>query len=341
MFCLLGCSFAWEPFPRYAGPIEKSLFLLDSGIPKRKATASEVLVEVYSTALNPIDYKILELGIVKKMIFRSPVTPGLDVCGPVVEIGSKVDSFRIGDIVYGSCNGVFGHGALAQFAPVPKDALALVPKGLKADDMVSIATVGMTTYQGLKPHIKAGDRIFINGGSGGTGVVSIQIAKALGCHVTTSCSAANVGLCKSLGADEVLDYKSAGIIEQLKGKGQIFDLILDNVGSPFNLYRVSHTFIVPDGNFIQVGMGMSLSAIRQLIGNMMLPGFLGGGKRKYVLVTAKANSADVDQLAEWMEEGKIRAVIDSTFEFNATPKAFERLKMGRARGKVVVHVKES
>jgi NADPH:quinone reductase-like Zn-dependent oxidoreductase len=331
---------AWQ-FRSLGGPVEKNLFLPDSGIPKPKTTANEVLVEVYSTALNPIDYKILELGLLTKMIFRSPVTPGLDVCGRVVEIGSQVDSFRIGDIVYGSCNGVFGHGALAQFVPVSKDALALVPDGFKADDMVSIATVGMTTYQGLKPHVKAGDKVFINGGSGGTGVVSIQIAKALGCHVTTSCSAANVGLCKSLGADEVLDYQSAGIIEQLNGKGQIFDLILDNVGSPSNLYRVSHAFIVPGGKFIQVGMGMSLSAMKQLIGNLMLPGFLGGGKRKYLFVMAKANSADFDQLAAWMKEGKIHAVIDSTFDFNATPKAFERLKMGRARGKVVVHVKES
>ncbi|KAJ6118968.1 hypothetical protein N7471_013588 [Penicillium samsonianum] len=331
---------AWQ-FRSSGGPIEKNLFQPDSGIPKPKTTANEALVEVYSTALNPIDYKILEVGLLTKMIFRSPVTPGLDVCGRVVEIGSQVDSFRVGDIVYGSCNGVFGHGALAQFVPVSTDALALVPDGFKADDMASIATVGMTTYQGLKPHVKAGDKVFINGGSGGTGVVSIQIAKALGCHVTTSCSTANVKLCKSLGADEVLDYRSAGIIEQLNGKGQIFDLILDNVGSPSNLYRVSHAFIVPGGKFIQVGMGMSLSAMKQLIGNVMLPSFLGGGKRKYIFVMAKANGTDFDQLASWMKEGKIRAVIDSTFDFNSAPKAFERLKTGRARGKVVVHVKES
>lgn len=329
---------AWQ-FRPSGGSVEKNLFLPNTGITKPKTAANEVLVEVYSTALNPIDYKILEVGLLTKMIFRSPVTPGLDVCGRVVELGSQVDSFRVGDIVYGSCNGVFGHGALAQFVPVSKDALALVPDGFKADDMVSIATVGMTTYQGLKPHVKPGHKVFINGGSGGTGVVSIQIAKALGCHVTTSCSTSNVELCKSLGADEVLDYRSAEIIEQLNGKGQIFDLILDNVGSPSNLYRVSHAFIVPGGKFIQVGMGMSLRAMQQLIGNVMLPSFLGGGKRKYIFVMAKANSADFDQLATWMKEGKIRAVIDSTFDFNSAPKAFERLKTGRARGKVVVHVK--
>jgi NADPH:quinone reductase-like Zn-dependent oxidoreductase len=172
-------------------------------------------------------------------------------------------------------------------------------------------------------------------------VLSIQIAKALGCHVTTSCSTANVELCKSLGADEVLDFTSADLVGQMQKKGQVFDLVLDNVGSPANLCKVSHTFLVPGGRFLQVDGGLSLNDMKRLSSNMMLPSFLGGGKRKYVFVTAKANAADFEQLAAWMKEGKIRAVVDSTFEFDDVPKAFERLKTGRARGKVVVHVKES
>lgn len=323
-----------------AGPIEKQLFLATSGVPKPKVT-NEILVQVYSAALNPIDYKMLELGLITKAIFWSPVTPGLDFCGRVVEVGTKVDSFRVGDMVYGSSSGVFGYGTLAQFVPVSQDVVALVPEGVKVDDVASIAVVGMTTYQGLKPYAKAGDKVFINGGSGGTGVLAIQIAKALGYEVTASCSAANVELCKSLGADEVLDYQSADIVKQLQKGGQVFNLVLDNVGSPANLYKASHTFLVPNGTFVQIGGGMSLSAITQLASSMMRPAFLGGGKRKYVFVTAKANTTDFEQLVAWMKEGKIRAVIDSTFEFNEAPKAFERLKTGRARGKIVVHVKES
>ncbi|KFZ03551.1 hypothetical protein V502_10854 [Pseudogymnoascus sp. VKM F-4520 (FW-2644)] len=323
-----------------AGPIEKQLFLATSGVPKPKAT-NEILVQVYSAALNPIDYKMLELGLITKAIFWSPVTPGLDFCGRVVEVGTKADSFRVGDMVYGSSSGVFGYGTLAQFVPVSQDVVALVPEGLQVDDVASIAVVGMTTYQGLKPYAKAGDKVFINGGSGGTGVLAIQIAKALGCQVTASCSTANVELCKSLGADEVLDYQSADIVKQLQKGGQVFNLVLDNVGSPANLYKASHTFLVPNGTFVQIGGGMSLSAITQLVSSMMRPGFLGGGKRKYVFVAAKANTTDFEQLVAWMKEGRIRAVIDSTFEFNEAPKAFERLKTGRARGKIVVHVKES
>ncbi|KAH6722084.1 reticulon-4-interacting protein 1, mitochondrial precursor [Leptodontidium sp. MPI-SDFR-AT-0119] len=322
-------------------PVEKRLFISPAGIPMPTITDDQVLVETYSAALNPIEHKILELGLAKKLIFRSPVTPGMDVCGRVARIGNKVDSFRVGDMVYGACDGVFGAGSLAQFVPISKHSIALVPEGLEPDDMASIAVVGMTTYQGLKPHAKAGSKVFINGGSGGTGTVSIQIAKALGCHVTTSCSTANIELCRSLGADEVLDYKSGDLIKQLQSKGRVFDMVLDNVGSPANLYKVSHTFLVPNGNFVQVGGGMSLSDFRQLGANMIVPGFLGGGKMKYTFVTAKANAACFEQLAAWMKEGKMRAVLDSTFQFDEAPKAFARLKTGRARGKVVVRVRQA
>lgn len=157
--------------------------------------------------------------------------------------------------------------------------------------------------------------------------------------MSTSCSTDNIELCKSLGADEVIDYKSGDIIKQLKSEGRIFDIVLDNVGSPQNLYQMSHTFLEPNGKFLQVGMGLSLGAVRQLLSNMLLPGFLGGEKRKYILVTGKPNSACFERLAKWIQEGKLRAVLDSTYEFNEVPKAFERLKTGRARGKVVVRVK--
>ncbi|KAH7391672.1 reticulon-4-interacting protein 1, mitochondrial precursor [Cadophora sp. MPI-SDFR-AT-0126] len=320
------------------GPVEERLFLAPEGIPKPTITDSQVLVETYSAALNPVEHKMLELDLAKKLMFRSPVTPGMDVCGRITKIGKNVTSFNVGDVVFGACEGVLGSGSIAEFVAVSKDAIALVPEGQDLDGMASIPAVGMTSYQALQPHVKQSTRVFINGGSGGTGVLSIQIAKALGCYVTTSCSTANIELCKSLGADEVLDYKSGDIIKQLQSKGQAFDVVLDNVGSPANLYKMSHTFLEPNGKFLQVGLGISLSAIRQLVSNMMLPGFLGGGKRTYVLVTAKANTASFEQLAKWIQEGKLRAVLDSTFEFDDVPKAFERLKTGRARGKVVVRV---
>jgi NADPH:quinone reductase-like Zn-dependent oxidoreductase len=171
-------------------------------------------------------------------------------------------------------------------------------------------------------------------------IPGIQIAKVLGCHVTTSCSTANIDLCKSLGADEVLDYKSADILEQLSKIGPTFDLAIDNVGTPANLYKQSHNFLVPTGKFVQIGLGVSLGSAQQLVGNLLIPAFLGGGKRKYEVLVVGRSSEDLAQLGAWMKEGKIRNVIDSTYEFDDAPNAFIRLKTGRAKGKIVVHVKK-
>ncbi|KAF4335678.1 reticulon-4-interacting 1 mitochondrial precursor [Fusarium beomiforme] len=176
--------------------------------------------------------------------------------------------------------------------------------------------------------------------SGGTGVFAIQIAKLLGCHVTTSCSTANGDLRKSIGADEILDYKIVDIGKALKEKGQVFDLVVDNVGTPVDLYKGSHNFLWPHGHFIQIGIPSELLAHSRLVSNMLLPGFLRGGKRKYRFEIVKFKTEVLAELAQWMREGKIRAVIDSTFDFNDAPKAFEKLKSGRARGKIIVHVKE-
>jgi NADPH:quinone reductase-like Zn-dependent oxidoreductase len=143
-----------------------------------------------------------------------------------------------------------------------------------------------------------------------------------------------------LGADEVLDYKSADILEQLSKIGPTFDLAVDNVGTPANLYKQSHKFLVPTGKFVQVGLGVSLGSAQQLAGNLLIPAFLGGGKRKYEFFLTSVVSEDLALLGAWMKEGKIRNVIDSTYEFDDAPNAFIRLKTGRAKGKIVVHVKK-
>ncbi|KNG47183.1 zinc alcohol dehydrogenase [Stemphylium lycopersici] len=327
----------WQ-FQASSKPFVESLSISPSGIPIPSIKDDEVLVESYATGLNAIDYKILELGLITRLVFPS-LTPGLDIHGRVAKIGSKVSKFREGDIVFGGIAPGSKHGALAEYLPVSQDTLAKAPEGLKRDDFVAIASVGMTVLAGLQPHAKPGNKVFINGGSGGTGVAAVQIAKILGYDVTASCSTANVDLVKSLGADTVLDYKSAPIVDQLKDSGAMFDLILDNVGEPANLYRVSSHFLRPEGKFYQVGLGMNLSAGLQFFRNK-LAGLLNWGKREYVFITGKSETAVYEQLGAWMADGKLRAVIDSTWEFEDVPKAYERLKTGRAKGKVVVHVKD-
>ena len=143
-----------------------------------------------------------------------------------------------------------------------------------------------------------------------------------------------------LGADEVIDYKTSDVVKELSAKGQTFTLVVDNVGTPDNLYTSSHHFLNNNGNFIQVGAGLHLSDIFSLLSRMLWPGFLGGGKRPYRFLGVASKYDDFVQIGQWMKEGKVRSVIDSAFDFSDGPKAYEKLRSGRAKGKIVVHVTE-
>ncbi|KAH7127176.1 hypothetical protein B0J11DRAFT_527389 [Dendryphion nanum] len=330
---------AWQ-FTSAAGGLENNLFQPASGTPKPKITPTQVLVEVHSASINPADHKVPELGLIAKAVVPSPSIPGFDFCGRIVEKGEGVDGFSVDQMVFGSCIGRLGKGSLAEYISVDKEMIAAKPDEVTVDGAASCGVVGITALQTLKSNVKEGNHVFVNGGSGGTGVWTIQIAKALGCRVTTSCSEANIGLCKSLGADEVLDYKSRDIVEQLTEKGQVFDLIVDNIGTPANLYSSSHLILKPTGKFMQIGAPLGLASGISLMSRFIRPGFLGGGKRPFHLVLAKVHGEDFAQLATWFKDGKVKPVIDSVFEFDEVPKAFEKLKTGRAKGKIVVRVKK-
>jgi NADPH:quinone reductase-like Zn-dependent oxidoreductase len=329
---------AWQ-FTTASGGLENNLFMPAAGAPRPTITESQILVEVYSASINPADHKVPEIGVLSKVIVPSPCTPGMDFCGKVAATGNKIDSFHVGEMVFGTRIGDLGQGSLGQFIAVEKEMLASMPDGLEFDDVAGVGVAGLTAYQCIVPHVKEGDKVFINGGSGGTGIFGIQIAKALGCHVTTSCSSTNLSLCKSLGADEVIDYTTTDIVTALKSRGQAFSLVVDNVGKPANLYKASPQFLIPSGVFCQVGAGFSLQQMAQMGSNMLLPGFLGGGKNKYEMILAKPRSEELARIGQWMKDGKIKAVIDEVFEFEDVPRAFAKLKTGRAKGKVIVHVK--
>ncbi|KAL1801270.1 hypothetical protein ACET3X_001612 [Alternaria dauci] len=326
---------AWQ-YNSTQGGIEKNLQINDAA-PQPTLHDEQILVQVHAMAVNPVDHKITE-GPLPLRLVGSDVTPGADFCGKVAQVGKKVDEFQIGEYVFGSKVGTLTGGTLAQYVAVERNMLARLPEGVKVEEAAGAGVVGLTGYQAIAPNVKSGDKVFINGGSGGTGVYSIQIAKALGCHVTTTCSTPNVDFCKSLGADEVIDYKTSDIIDTLSSKGQVFSLVVDNVGTPPNLYKAASTFLTPDGKFIQIGAGTSLSSIKTVGVNMLLPSFLGGGKNSYQMMMAKPSADALRQLGEWMKEGKLKGVVDTVFDWEDAPKAYEKLKTGRARGKIVVKV---
>lgn len=152
-------------------------------------------------------------------MISKPASPGLDYCGKVLSAGSKVD-VKPGQLVFGRLDKPGQFGTLAECIVTNRDGAVPLPEGVDPDSAAAIGTAGLTAYQCIVPFAKAGEKIFINGGSGGTGTFGIQCAKAIGCHVTTSCSTANVQLCKDLGADEVIDYKTSDLTKELEAKGK-------------------------------------------------------------------------------------------------------------------------
>jgi alkaline phosphatase D len=264
--------------------------------------------------------------------------PGSDYCGKVVDIGKNAQGFTKGQLVFGAKIGDYAHGTLAQYVAINKEHATALPDGVSPQDAATAGICGLTSFQAISPNVKQGDKVFINGGSGGTGVYAVQIAKALGCHVTTTCSTPNVELCKSLGADEVIDYKTTDVVKALSSQGPVFKLVVDNVGSPSNLYKASTAFVSPGGKFSQVGMTPSLSGMMQVSSNMLRPGFLGGGKAKYMMVIGQGSKSNLQQIGAWMQEGKVKAVLDGVYEWEDAKKAYEKLKTGRTRGKIVIKV---
>ena len=326
---------AWQ-FNAIASTLEKSMTFNPKATPPTAPKNDQTMVEVVTMAINPVDYKFVEVPVAGRMMIKRPASPGLDYCGRVVSSGKS--SLKPGQLVFGRLDLPIQFGTLAQYTVTPAAGTVPVPDGLSPGDAASIGTAGLTAYQCIVPNVKGGDNVFINGGSGGTGIFGIQIAKTLGCRVTTSCSTVNVELCKSLGADEVIDYKSADVVKALSEGGTQYDLVVDNVGSPADLYSSSHHFLQPRGKFVQVGADMSLGGMASLVSRMARPGFLGGGKRKFEFVNIANKAQDFEQLAAWMAEGKIKTVIDQAFAFEDAPKAFEKLRTGRAKGKIIVNV---
>lgn len=340
---------AWQ-FASASPTLEKNLKLNTSAPLPPKSTslpADQILVHVLAVALNPVDYKFPEIPLLGRLIAGSPSTPCIDFAGRVAATGpnsKKISStdLKLGQLVFGRLDGPTKFGTLAEYTIAPRAGCVPIPSGVSVIDAACAASVALTAYQCIIPKIKghAGERVFINGGSGGTGTFGIQIAKVMGCHVTTTCSGANVQLCQSLGADVVIDYRSKDVIAELK-KMPPFDLVVDNVGLPSDLYWSAPSFTKPGAPYVQTGApAVNLSFILGNLTKTLWPRWLGGGKRPWEFLQLKSTVEDYAQIGQWMQEGKVRAVVDEIFgmEDKGPVRAFEKLRTGRAKGKILVKV---
>lgn len=324
---------AWQ-FVNTKTPLEANI-QINSTAPIPTPKRNQHLVQVIAAALNPIDYKPAEILLLSYLAIRKPATPCNDVSGRII-IPAADSGFKTGQLVCGTVgDNPLAGGALAEFAlaEAEQGSLTAVPEGVDMVDAATLGVAGLTAYQSIVPNVKKGDKIFINGGSGGCGVLGLQIAKILGCHVTTSCSTKNIELCKSLGADKVIDYREQHLLGCLIASGG-FDLVVDNVANDSNLYYRCHEYTTPTAVFIKVGGMYYLDMMTMLL----WPSFLGGGKRKLLPFLTKTSQDELAQVVAWMKEGKLKAVIDEKFAFEDAPQAFLKLKTGRAKGKIVVDV---
>lgn len=327
---------AWQ-YTSTKGGLENTLRLNSSALlPKPKP--NQHLIKVIATALNPVDYKPAEIPYLGRLIVPKAATPCIDFAGIIVTPANG-SSLKPGQLVCGGCGtSPLAGGALSEFAIATIQNVVALPDGVSPIDAATIAVAGMTAYQSIVPRVKKGDKIFINGGSGGTGIFGIQFAKVVGCHVTTTCSTTNAELCKSLGADEVIDYKQQSVVEALKASGHKFDHAVDNVGKDKELHWRSHEYMQPGAACVVVGGEPSFAGIGDMLKKKLVPGFLGGIKGKIEGFWPTAKLEDYEQIVNWMKEGKVRAIIDEKFPFEEAPKAFAKLKTGRAKGKIVVEV---
>jgi NADPH:quinone reductase-like Zn-dependent oxidoreductase len=250
---------------------------------------------------------------------------GWDMAGVVEAAGSSVTQFRPGDEVYAACS-----GALAEYVNVAEDKLAFKPANLTFEQAAAIPTGAITALKGLRDvgKLQPGQKVLINGASGGVGTFAVQIAKALGAEVTGVCSTRNVDMVRTLGADDVVDYTRKDFTQN----GRRYDLILDNIASHSfsDLMRVltPQGLVVPNSG--HAGMGYVFKAF-------LLSPFLRQLASMYLAVPY---GKDLTELKEWLETGQVKPIIDRTYPMCETPEAFRYLDKEHARGKVVITVTE-
>lgn len=313
--------------------------------PEPELGADDVLVQVRAASINPLDRMIRDGEMKTILPYRVPFILGNDLAGTVVGVGAGVTRFTVGDEVYGRPD-KDRIGTFAELISVHQDDLALKPATLSMEEAASLPLVALTSWQALveRAHVRPGQKVLIQAGSGGLGTIAIQLAKHLGAHVATTTSTANIDVVKSLGADVVVDYKKQAFETVLHD----YDLVLDSLGG--ETLKKSLDVLRPGGKIISVAGPPDAAFGRELGANPMLRLAMSAlsfrtrrrARRRgvtYSFLFMKANGDQLRELTALIETGKIRPVIDTVFPFESTPEALEYLAAGRAKvGKVVVRM---
>lgn len=302
---------------------------------------NEVLIKICAASVNPLDSGTMQGPWIARLLTGGLRKPrhkvlGADVAGRVQAVGRLITRFHPGDEVFGGLfGGLFGAkglGGFAEYVCAYEDRLALKPADLSFADAAAVPVAAITALQGLrdKGHIQPGQKVLIDGASGGVGTLAVQIAKSFGTEVTAVCSTRNLNQARSIGADHVLDYTQ----EDFTRTGQRYDLILGaNAHHSIFDYRRALT---PTGIFVMVGGGLP-----QMLQVLLLAPFLSriGGK-KFCSFLARINLNDLAFLKDLLEAGKIVPVIDRRYPLSDVAEAMRYLGEGHAQGKIVIIVEQ-
>ncbi|MGH8134183.1 MAG: NAD(P)-dependent alcohol dehydrogenase [Steroidobacteraceae bacterium] len=305
---------------------------------KPTAADDQLLVRVHAASVNPLDWHFMRgtpYLVRTQTGFGKPESPrlGVDFAGTVEAVGKNVKQFKPGDEVYGGADGAF-----AEYLTVREQgAVALKPSNMTFEQAASVPIAALTALQALRDagRIQPGQRVLINGASGGVGTFAVQIAKSRGAEVTGVCSTRNVEIVRALGADHVIDYTR----EDFTQSGQRYDLILDTVGNR-SLLESRHA-LSPRGIFVVIG-GQStdnwVAPMGRFIDAWILSHFVD---QKFLPFLAHLTHADLAVLGDLMQAGKLTPVIDRSYSLSNVPEALRYLEKGHARGKVVISVESA
>lgn len=294
----------------------------------------DVIVELRAAAVNPLDYHYMRGSPYLMRLSAGLGSPsdqrmGVDFAGVVAEVGSAVTKFAVGDAVFGGRSGAF-----AEYLIIPEDrAIAAKPDNVSFEEAAAIPIAAVTALQALRDvgHLKSGEKVLINGASGGVGTYAVQIAKALGAEVHGVCSTRNVEMVLELGADRVFDYKNENYTET----NNQYDLIVDMVGN--HSLTANRRVLKPEGRMVLVGgpKGNWVAPIWPPLKAAMLSPFID---QEIGMMLAELGAEELEYLAELMADGRLTSRIDTRYPLSDTAEALRYLETQRARGKVIISV---
>ena len=318
---------------RRYGPPDAVLAFED--VAKPAMGEADVLVAVRAASVNPIDWhSIRGEPFFMRMItgLAAPKDPriGADLAGIVEAVGRGITRFKPGDAVFGTCAS-YG-GSLAEYALASDESIALKPANVTFEEAGAAGVGTLTALQGLrKGGARKGKRVLVNGAAGGVGTYAVQIAKTLGAHVTGVCSTRNVELVRSCGADAVVDYTR----DDFTASGAGYDLIYDCIGN--HSFSECRRVLARDGAVVMIGGGKG-RWVEPLPGAIAASVRAAFASQRYLMLVSRPSRDDIDTIARFLAEGRVKSVIDRRYPLAETRAAIRYLEQGHARGKVVITV---